>query len=512
MRKKTIRHRKSAFITLVFFIAFAESVFLRHANALSPQEITLPENLGFIVQTYEPPAGSGKKLIIHIQDLHVHYEAQKNLAQILEKFIKDYKLNLILVEGGWGDVSLSYLRDYGSKEKRLEVAEKYLKSGEISGEEYLDIISDYPLKLQGIEDENLYNEHIKLFLEVEKFQAKAKAYIQGLKDIAEELKLRIYSRSLQELSQAQNDKDENKITLVNFCAVLAEKSRRVNLELSEWQDFSNFVELARLEKTVDFKKADEERKYLIAQLTPVLNEQDLKSVSDEALKQASAKPLDYYLRLDDLAKNNLPDYTKSMWSSRTYANLNSYIKYLKASQGIDLGRLSSQIEALANKIKEKLFASEEEKRLAEISDNLKLLDNLINLKLSPEEYTAYLNKKSTLSLKDDVNFLKERAAKYNLAKSPDTDYTIIENNVGVLDNFYKIAEERNVVFIRNIVSLMNDNDTDIACLITGGFHTPFIIEQLKEKGVSYCVVAPRITQPADDALYVKILKEKAGIK
>lgn len=498
---------RSAIKTLIFLMALWESAF-----ALSAQEVSVPENLGFVVQSYESANSSRKKLIVHIQDLHVHYEAQKNLAQILEKLINDYKLNLVLVEGGWGDVSLSYLRDYGSKEKRLEVAEKYLKSGEISGEEYLDIVSDYPLKLYGIEEERLYNEHIKLFLEVEKFQSKAKEYIQGLKEVAEELKPRIYSRSLQELSQAQKDKDENKITLVNFCAILAEKAGRVNLELSEWQDFSNFVELARLEKTVDFKKADEERKYLVSQLASVLSESDLKSVSDEALKQAGEKPLDYYSRLDDLAKKNLPDFTRSIWSARTYANLNSYIKYLKASGGIDLGRLSSQIDTLTNKLKEKLFISEDERRLAEISDNIKLLDNLVNLKLSPEEYAAYLSKKSTLSLKDDTNFLNANAAKYNLAKSADTDYAIIENNFGVLDNFYKIAEERNSVFIQNIVSLMDDNGADIACLITGGFHTPFLIEELKQKGISYCVVAPRITQPADDALYVKILKEKAGIK
>lgn len=461
---------------LIFFIIFCESAFLSCAFALSPKEISLSEKLGFVVQTYESPAitGSGKKVIIHIQDLHVHYEAQKNLANILEKLVNDYKLNLILVEGGWGDVSLSYLRDYGSKEKRLEVAEKYLKSGEISGEEYLDIISDYKLKLQGIENENLYNAHIKAFLEVEKFQSQAKAYLSGLAEVAEGLKGHIYSRSLQEFNQIQKAKDENKINLADYCAALADKARYAGISPDERQDFNNFTELARLEKK---------------------------------------NPLAYYSALDELAKKNLPDYTQSVWSARTYANINTYLKYLRASEGIDLGRLSSQMQAITVKIKEKLFVNEDEKKLSEISDNLKLLGNLVSLKLSPEEHTAYLNKKSTLSLKDDVDFLKENAIKYAIGDTSLREVSpITVENFATLDNFYKIAEERNIVFMQNIISAMEDNGEDIACLITGGFHTPFIIEQLKQKGVSYCVVAPRITEAADDAQYVKILKEKAGIK
>lgn len=489
---------------LIFFMMLWESAFLSCAFALSPKEISLPEKLGFVVQTYESPtsADSGKKLIIHIQDLHVHYEAQKNLADILEKLINDHKLKLILVEGGWGDVSLSYLRDYGSKEKRLEVAEKYLKSGEISGEEYLDIISDHKLKLQGIENENLYNEHIKAFLEVEKFQGKAKACLAGLSEAAEGLKSHIYSRALQEFNRIQKGKDENKINLADYCAALAEKARYANISPEEWQDFNNFTELARLEKKLDFRKIEEERKYLLSQLNnPALNEDDLKK-----------KPLAYYSALDELAKKDLPDYTQSVWSARTYANLNTYLKYLKASEGIDLGRLSSQIQTIAVKIKEKLFVNADEKKLSEISDNLKLLDNLVGLKLSPEEYAAYESKKAGFSFGEWISFLQEKAAKYNLSKPIDADASIIENNLAILDNFYKIAEERNIVFMRNIIFAMEDNGEDIACLITGGFHTPFIIEQLKQKGVSYCVVAPRITQAADDAQYVKILKEKAGIK
>ena len=505
---------KTALTILIFLMMFTESAFVKEAYAVSPAQISIPEKLGFVIQSYEskPMPGSNNKLIIYIQDFHTHYEAQKNLASILEKLVKDFNLNLVLVEGGWGDVSLSYLRDYGSKEKRLEVAEKYLKNGEISGEEYLDIMSDYPIKLQGIEDENLYNEHVKTFVDVEKFQDKAKIWISNLQDITDDLKNKIYSQNLQDLDRLQKDKEGDRITLALFCQELSKIANNADIDYASLSDFNKFVELAKLEKEVDHQKIEDERKYLISQLDSSANKEELESVSDEALNKADENQLSYYKHLDELAKNKLPDFNKSMWAARSYANLNTYIKYLETAGNIDLKSLTQDIQILTGRLKKSLFTNDDERKLSEISDSLKLLDNLVSLKLTPEEYEVFQSKRNAFTFNEWVEFLKTNAAKYNLTKTVDADYAVVADNLDILGKFYQIGEKRNDVFMRHIFSAMEDNGENITCLITGGFHTPFIIEQLKEKGVSYCVVAPRITQPSDDALYVKILKEKAGIK
>ncbi len=77
--------------------------------------------------------GSNGKTIILIQEAHVDYNAQKAIAEILKSLIQKENLRLILVEGGWGDVALTYLRNYGTPEGRLQVAERYLKDGKNSG-------------------------------------------------------------------------------------------------------------------------------------------------------------------------------------------------------------------------------------------------------------------------------------------------------------------------------------------------------------------------------------------
>ena len=45
-------------------------------------EISVPENLGKIQQRFQ---GNKERIVIHIQDSHANYEAQKNYAGILQK-------------------------------------------------------------------------------------------------------------------------------------------------------------------------------------------------------------------------------------------------------------------------------------------------------------------------------------------------------------------------------------------------------------------------------------------
>ena len=115
--------------------------------SLSPQNLNIPANYGTVKETFDAALlnQNTKPLIIHIQDAHCNYEAQKNMSGLLKYLVNEYGLKLIMVEGGSGDVSLSSLRGYADKNTRIEVAERYLKEGKISGEEYLDIISDQPL-------------------------------------------------------------------------------------------------------------------------------------------------------------------------------------------------------------------------------------------------------------------------------------------------------------------------------------------------------------------------------
>src|SRR3989338_4454641 len=91
----------------------------RHVQA---SEIAIPSDLGYVIEANQPPTSDRPSpIIIHIQEAHTNYEAQQHIVSILERLIKEHGLKLVMVEGGEGDVSLSYLRHEGTPEKRQAV-------------------------------------------------------------------------------------------------------------------------------------------------------------------------------------------------------------------------------------------------------------------------------------------------------------------------------------------------------------------------------------------------------
>ena len=172
-------------------------------RTFDPLKIKIPEQYGIIIESHR---GSNNKLIVHIQDAHANYEGQMNLANILESLIKGYNLNLILVEGGSTESDFTYLRNRASLAERKEKAQKLLKDGVISGEEYLNIASDYPMSFQGIEDRAVYDANINAMWEVDKFKVVAMGYVNSFIVSADILKSKIYNNDLLDFDKTKKDR------------------------------------------------------------------------------------------------------------------------------------------------------------------------------------------------------------------------------------------------------------------------------------------------------------------
>jgi len=174
------------------------------------ESIRVPEEVGRVIEAYQ---GSSDQTIIHIQDAHAHYEAQKNLARIVEEFVRNYNVNVVLIEG-WNQSNVySPMRKLATPEKRLEVAERYLRKGMLSGEAYLELTTDYPMVVQGVEDMELYKENLRAFSKVEQIRGEALPYLKNLQAVIETLKRNVYSSDLKTLEKMREEKAKEAETL-----------------------------------------------------------------------------------------------------------------------------------------------------------------------------------------------------------------------------------------------------------------------------------------------------------
>src|SRR3990167_202224 len=87
----------------------------------------------------------GDRLIIHIQDAHSNLSGQESLAGALDRLIRAYGIQTVLVEGSSADVSLTETRKSAPLETWKPVAKRLLFDGIISGEEYLNLTTEHPM-------------------------------------------------------------------------------------------------------------------------------------------------------------------------------------------------------------------------------------------------------------------------------------------------------------------------------------------------------------------------------
>jgi hypothetical protein len=478
---------------IVFGLVFANPVI---------QNFTIPSQLGSVKEVFEAVDSNlnNPKTIIQIQDAHCNYEAQKNLAAIVDYLVKEKKLRLIMVEGGSGDVSLSYLRNYTDKKAREEVADKYLKMGKISGEEYLDIVSDYDLELYGVEDQSLYDANLKAFLDLETYRKDGLADLDKISAVIKALKPHIYDEKLLKFEQIKTDYQNKTIALTQYLDQLRESFMGGNRNLRSYPHIQAFLESSRLEKDMDFKLAESERNVFIKALAKMLDENGVKELigKTQDFKNNKITGQDYYAYLKDSAENKIN-------IERDYPQLNNYILYVNIGKDIDTAKLLKEIGSMEDKILDKLFASDEQRRLNHIDKQVNMLADFLKLDLTPEEYADFTKNRAEFTTSSWIAFLTDRCHTYGISMQPAAS-SAIDDHLDRLEDFYKVGMERESAFLRNVAQKMDATKDNIAVLITGGFHTEGVSRLLRDNGYSYAVVTPAISKKGESDIYYSVLR------
>jgi len=489
-------------IQILFILLFGVSLLCGaegSAKTLKPEEIKISSEYGRVVEAFD--AGT-TQLVVHMQDAHTNYEAQLNAAHIIEDLIKQHGLYLILVEGGSRDVSLHHYRERDSLEERKKFADKSLKEGVIAGEEYLNIATDYPMKLQGIEDRALYDQNMEAFLEVDKGNKEALMYIGLLSSVAATLKFKIYTKALRQLDEKKEGFRKERIGLNDYVKYLSTTAKSNKIDIIDYQNYRNLAESIELEQGIDFSAVETER----AKAIDVVSK---KSKADE-LDILLAKSREF--KRGDISAANYHAYLKEFMKKRKiklnkYPNLDKYILYITTYEKVNSSEVFKEIKKIEAKIQQALIKNEDQRRLAEASSGLDLFTQFINLKLAPDDFDHFLANEGNFDLAAWARLLKAQASKHKLTQAVPENTEVVRKLIPSLKKFYVVARKRDDVFLANTKKYMESEKVDLAVLIAGGFHTPTLMKMFRENNISYIVVSPKVVKPTDEELYHKILTE-----
>jgi HEAT repeat protein/serine/threonine protein kinase len=461
----------------------------------------IPRSVALIEDSFQAvlrTPNSPRQTLYLIQDAHTNASAQLNTAKALDLLLRKENIKTIFLEAGTGNDSLSYLRESAPLAKRERVAKSFVKQGELSGAEFLDLTSERPFVLWGVEDAALYQESIEAYRRVAAKREALGEYLKKIEASIKTLKPKLFNPSLAALDEKREATLGEKIPLTEYCDAFLSEASRLKVPLSYFPHLQSFKKLKEKEDQIDFAKANEEQAKLIGEsgITP-------------SKLQAGDHPEQegFYALLEE----NLKD-------KNIYPELSKYLTYLKEARKIDPEKLLDEQKALEHQIFARSIQTEDERNLHRSSENLRLLKKLFDLTLTPSDYWGYKNQFKAFTIADMTGFLNRKVMDlkdhYDRVVFLEGGY---DDHLKNAERFYELTFERDAAFIRNALKKMEEEGETKAVLVTGGYHGPNLKALLKKANISYVSVRPQVTHETNHARYERILfrralgAEKAGI-
>lgn len=442
-----------------------------------------------------------KRVIFHIQDIHCNGEAQSNIAETIEELNKRYGFKLMLLEGASSRLDASFLDSF-SKEVKEQVSRKYMGLGQITGPEYLLMAKSNEVQLigYGIEDKDLYNQHLEAFNEYYSTKKKLEAYLGTIKYIFERLKDKMYSPALKNFERKVLDFKDKKLGFKEYIAYLDENAKKNNIDESKYDKFKEFVDILSLESKVDYQRANKEKDVLVSELEKLLTSEQSKQVQTNALsfKRGVLTPAEFYGYLYKTARQQNIDFKK-------YPQLKLYIDFITVSDRITNVDLFKQMDLIHDELKMTLAKTEPEKKLVKLVKDLEILEELASIKLTRVGVEYFNANKPEFTDKTFFDFMQEYCPKYKVPVPIMKDKNVIDASLPFLEKFYELAVKRDKALSDNIINRMDEEKADIAIVVTGGFHADGIDAFLRSKNISYVVAGPVVTKEFNEQLYYDVL-------
>lgn len=163
---------------------------------------------------------------------------------------------------------------------------------------------------------------------------------------------------------------------------------------------------------------------------------------------------------------------------------------------IDHTALVQQLQSLEHAVRQPLYLNSQEQQLDELLKRLDITEKLLNASVTNEELQSFLEKPQDYQVNGYINYIQtvnqsiyKNSLEYNFY-----DNHLINEALDQVRTFYLQADQRSDVFVEKLVNKMEDHQQQQAVLMIGGFHTARVLENLKERELSYIIIKPTLTK------------------
>jgi len=456
----------------------------------SVEGFSLPVGLASIRERYTPAGSANENIILHIQDAHCNYNAQKAINEIIQYISSEYGVTAINLEGGAGPYDISIFTDITDKKLREKVSDYFVSRGLLSGPEYFAVNNPDRADLWGIESVGLYLKNLSVYRGSLDYKSDVRRSISILEKAIGRLKDKIYSDKLKLFDGKYNGYKNKSIDFQDYLDFLFKCAREEMINIKNFKNVYLLKLAMRQEKDIDFDRANRERDEYIDELHDLLSKKDieelvLKTVDFREKVISDASFYEFLVKKGALVDLDLDDYP----------DLQKYIVYISVYSAIDKTEMMYEIESLEDTLKGVMFENDEQEDLAVFSKNLTLLKNMFDITLTKYDYEYYSANRVRFSAGEFRSFIERMSARYGLDAGIGGDMKRLDVFREKIEKFYEYSFLRDEAFVKNLRFSSREIESGkstgkICVLVTGGFHAGNIADIFRKEGYSYISIMP----------------------
>lgn len=467
----------------------------------SPADLDIPFDHVTLKEVY---SGTNGKLIIHIQDPHANYSGQRAIAAALDRLMTSTGQCLVLAEGASVDATLTEAKKGISDADWKIAARRFLQVGVITGIEYLNLTSNHPMTLIGIEDRGLYDRALAAYGDLVDERKQILLYLRQIHISMDRLKNRLYPTILRSYeAKTKNEESGNgsaQDSLMQRFDALMDLVKSASLTLDGYPETQKLLLLKAKEKSLNFEHANLEQEKLLADLKSKGLHEEVQSFTENAgrMRQSQLSQGAMLKQLFSLAQTNGID-------TQALSELSSYAEYLQAFASLDIEGMLKEIDFLEDAAYKALLPEESPRVLRAIDRFLGILEKAYSIQMSSFDFKMLMANKDDFKTQNWQGFINEQLLQLDYFDDLVPYKTHFEDASEALLRFYRVVDERDEAFVRNTRKALEAKDAKLGYLIAGGYHTENLTRLLKKEGYSIAVLTPNVTDETNQSLYEKIL-------
>ncbi|MDD5021238.1 MAG: hypothetical protein PHR82_03755 [Endomicrobiaceae bacterium] len=454
-------------------------------------------------------------LVVNIQDLHSNSSVQLNINNILGSIDKQYKIKQIFIEGGYGNVDISWLYKIQDAKIRNNLVEALLQNGRLTGSEYFAYKTNQESVLKGLEDEQTHKDNLKRLVLIIDKQDFYKSKLQKIKSDIDFINAKYSASKNLRLNKIIDKYNNGDIDSAKFYKLLFKLAKDINENPKIYDNvFSvDLLNFPNINKYINLNIAKINNKKLSTEINLFLNAVKSKisySLYAEIVKNTNSfsdtnKLVQYIQSVSDAYKIDLAKY---------YPTLYIYVNSSISANSINPVELVNEERTLLNNLRQAFSKNNTEYEVSFLADFYDVFKNYLTNNLTANNYDYFLNK---------INKFKNIYSKYAVVDR----LTDLTNDFDMLDKYYSINNMRNGIFINNMLAgreITHDTPDlnknifqqakEIIVVIAGGYHTKGIGQLLQDKQISYITIMPNVEGGIEQSekYYKDIIREETNIE